>query len=98
MRVRKPVIVTSAGATGEAEEKPSFPTENRSYSEEPTVHPTLPSDNDVEKSGVTAMTTEHGFLDFSNSRIMVCLAYAIWCVILAANMYAIVMLVMKVVK
>ncbi|KAF8078297.1 natural resistance-associated macrophage protein-domain-containing protein [Lyophyllum atratum] len=34
----------------------------------------------------------HETIDFSNGRILSCVAYGIWCVVLVANMYAIVML------
>jgi hypothetical protein len=36
-----------------------------------------------------------GFLDFSNSKWMVFLAYTTWCIVLVANAYAIVMLILQ---
>jgi hypothetical protein len=67
----------------------------------------IPSEKKIDKSFVVTATSsvprsptsskkdcrcDSRYLDFSNSRLVVGIAYAIWCVVLIANAYAIVML------
>ncbi|KXN83609.1 Manganese transporter SMF1 [Leucoagaricus sp. SymC.cos] len=65
----------------------SVTTRGRSPDEKPQQQkiptPAIKSANDIE------------FLDFSNGKLVIALAYAIWCVVLVANAYAIVMLVIQ---
>jgi len=98
MRVRKPAIVISGEADGLAEETPPLALVDERHSKELAIPSTSPSEKDIEQLDGPTEKIADGFLDYSNSRAVACLAYAVWCVVLVANVYAIVMLGMRVGK
>ncbi len=98
MRVRKPASVISTGADGEAKDSSPPPAVIDCHSEELAAPTNSPPEKDVERLETVSVKTGDEFIDFSNSRVVACVAYAIWCVVLVANAYAIVMLGMRVIK
>ncbi|KAF9452557.1 Nramp-domain-containing protein [Macrolepiota fuliginosa MF-IS2] len=91
MRVRKPDTVPPREASNGTEDGPPSPVTHDRHPESVATR-VFPLE-DTEKINETHVRTADAFLDFRSHKVVTCLAYAIWCVVVVANAYAIVMLV-----
>lgn len=96
MRVPKPAILVESEFMTHADGKAEIETESEQMQaglvvleKETTMKATI-----LETSQVMAVEAEE-FVDYSNNRWLAATSYAIWCVIVVANAYAIVMLVVN---
>lgn len=92
MRVRKPDTLLSSEANNGTEGGLPLAVTNGRHSEELVTAPVSPPE-DIEKLNEARVNIGDGFLDFTNPKFVTCLAYAVWCVVLVANAYAIAMLI-----
>lgn len=95
MRVRKLDANPPRAASGGVEDISRTAVVNEQHSEEFVIAPYPLSDKDAEKFSETRAEARDAFLDFSNSRLVIGLAYTVWCVLLVANAYAIAMLLVR---
>jgi len=99
MRVRKPAPQLIATTTSEVplQELEQTPSGSQINIEELNVEAKVETtiDDKVEHVQVHSVDSIE-FLDYSNGRILTALSYAIWCIVLVANVYAIVMLILKI--
>ncbi|TFK41312.1 natural resistance-associated macrophage protein-domain-containing protein [Crucibulum laeve] len=100
MRVRKPVpalVETETDETSIQDLPHDRICTEVEYTDGAPIALAMPVEEKITGQKVETSSVEMAkdYIDFSNSRWLACLSYVVWCVVLVANAYAIVMLLMR---